>query len=161
MTNKGTFIVFRVIGILFLIGLVAGGGFMAFQAGQAQGISQAPAVATAIAQSAETGQGAPIPPMMFNHNYGQGYGYGPGYHMYGMSGRHHFGFFPFGICGSIIFLFLFLGLIKMIFFRGMWHRGNMHGPWSKHWENGTPPMFNEWHKRSHGETPAEEDNKKE
>ena len=45
----------------------------------AQGISQAPAVATAIVQSAENGQPVPVPPMM----YGRPYGYG--YPMYG----HH------------------------------------------------------------------------
>jgi len=156
MTNKGPFIVLRVIGILLLLGLIAGGVFMAFQAGQAQGISQAPVVATAIAQAAETGQGAPIPPMM----YGRGYGYGYDYPMYG----HHFGFFPFGaICGSLFFLFFFFGFMKMIFFRHMWHgegQHGHHGRWGRHWEDGVPPMFNDWHKRAHGETPAEE-NKKE
>ena len=155
MTNKGPFIVLRVIGILLLLGLIAGGGFMAFKAGQAQGISQAPAVATAISQAAENGQGAPVPPMMYQY----GYGYGP--HMYGF---HHFGFFPFGICGSIIFLFLFFGFLKMIFFRGMMHRGwegHKHGPWGRHWENGVPSMFDDWHKRAHGEKPEEEGSKKE
>jgi len=147
--------VFRIIGALLLIGLVAAGGFMAYKAGMTQGISQAPAVATAIAKAAESGQAAPIPPMMYSHSYGYGYP------MYG----HHFGFFPIGaICGSIFFLFLFFGLIKMIFFRGMWYRGwgdHKHGPWSKHWEGGVPSMFNEWHKRAHDEKPAEEGDKRE
>jgi hypothetical protein len=82
--------------------------------------------------------------------YGHGYGYG-----YPMVG-HHFGFHPIGaICGSIFFLFLFFGFIKMIFFRGMWHHGwegHKHGPWGKHWEKGVPPMFDEFHKRAHGES---------
>jgi hypothetical protein len=145
MSRKGPFIVLRVIGFLLLTALFVGGGVMAYKAGIAQGISQAPAVATAISKAAENGQVAPIPPMM----YGQEYGYG--YPMYG----HHFGFLPFGICGSILFLFLFLGMMKMIFFRGMWHRDggeHRHGPWGRHWENGVPPMFEEWHKRAHGET---------
>jgi len=148
MSRNGPFIVLRVIGFLLLVGLIAGGVFMAFRAGEAQGISQAPAVATAIAKAAENGQAAPVPPMMYP------YGYGPGFypHMYGY---RHFGFFPFGICGSILFLFLFLGLMRMIFFRGMWHRGHMHGPWGKHWEGGVPSMFDEWHKRAHGEEPKE------
>jgi len=156
MSRNGPFIVLRVIGFLLLVGLIAGGGFMAYRAGVAQGVVQAPAVATAISQAAENGQVAPVPPM-----YGYGYGYGPGYPMYG----HHFGFFPFGaICGSIFFLFFFFGLMRMVFFRGMWHRGwegHKHGPWGKHWENGVPPMFNEWHKRAHDEKPAEDGDKKE
>jgi len=148
-------LVFRVIGALLLVGLIAAGGFMAFKAGEVNGISQAPAVATAIAKAAENGQSAPVPPMV-GHEFGYGYGYGAGYPMYG----HHFGFFPFGaICGSIFFLFLILGFMKMIFFRGMWHRGgegHRHGPWGRHFENGVPPMFEEWHKRAHGEKPEEE-----
>jgi len=149
-------LVFRIVGALLLIGLATVGGFMAYRAGVAQGVIQAPAVATAISKAAENGQAAPIPPMM----YGRGYGYGYGYPMIG----HPFGFFPFGaICGSILFLFLFFGVMRMIFFRGMMHRGwegHKHGPWGRHWENGVPPMFEEWHKRAHGEK-TEEESKKE
>ncbi len=148
-------LVFRVIGVLLLIGLLAAGGFMAFKAGEANGISQAPVVATAITNAAENGQGVNMPPMM----YGHGYGYGQGYPM--MYGRHHFGFFPGGICFSILFLFLFFGFLKMIFFRGMRHGRHMHGPWGRHWEDGVPPMFNDWHKRAHSEKPEEDGNKKE
>lgn len=151
-------LVFRIIGVLLLIGLIAAGGFMVYQTGITQGVSQAPAVATAISLAAENGQAAPVPPMMYPYVNG----YGPGYysHMYGF---HHFGFFPFGICGSIFFLFLFFGLIRMIFFRGMWHRGwgdHKHGSWGKDWEGGVPSMFNEWHKRVHDEKPEEEGGKK-
>ena len=159
MSRKGPFIIFRLIGLLLVIGLIVGGGAMAYKAGMAQGISQAPAVATAISKAAESGQAAPVPPMMYGHDYG----YGPGYQMYS---RHHFGFFPFGaICGSIFFLFFFFGFMKMIFFRRMLHGGHhMHGPWGKGWEGGAPSMFNEWHKKAHGEggeKPAEEGDKKE
>ncbi|MFN8413414.1 MAG: hypothetical protein U0Z26_13590 [Anaerolineales bacterium] len=165
MFRKG--LVFRVIGVILLLGLIAAGGFMAFKAGQVNGISQAPAVATAIAKAAENGQGANVPPMMYGHGYGYGNGYGmPGYGMYGYGmhgyGGHHFGFFPLGgICFSIFFLFLFFGLIKMIFFRRMMHHGgHIHGPWGRHWEGGVPPMFNEWHKRAHGEAPSENQSEK-
>ena len=148
--------VFRLIGFVLLLGLIAGGGAMAYKAGMAQGISQAPAVATAISKAAESGQVAPVPPMMYG--YGQPYGYG-----YGFGYRHHFN--PFGaICGSLIFLFFFFGFMKMIFFRKMrhgWGHHGHHGPWGKDWKDGVPPIFNEWHKHAHGETPAEEGDKKE
>ena len=148
MSRNGS-IVLRVIGFLLLAALIIGGGAMVYRAGMAQGISQSPAVATAIVQSAENGQPVPVPPMM----YGRPYGYG--YPMYG----HHGFFFPFGaICGSIFFLFLIFGLMKLVFFGGMRHRGwegHKHGPWGRNWGNGVPPMFEEWHKRAHGE-PVEE-----
>jgi hypothetical protein len=149
------------IGLLLVIGLVVGGGAMAYKAGFAQGVAQAPAVAKAIEKAAESGQGAPVPPMM----YGNGYGYGYYPQPYG----YHHGFSPFGaICGSIFFLFLFLGFMKMMFFRGMHHGGHHgHGTWGKRCDDGVPPMFNEWHKRAHkvpaegDEKPAEEEDKKE
>ena len=151
--------VFRLIGVVLLLGLIAAGGFMAFKAGEARGITQAPAVATAISKAAESGQVAPIPPMMYGYGHPNSYGYG-----YGMGYRHHFN--PFGtICFSLIFLFFFFGFIKMIFFHRMRHGGHhKHGPWGKGWEDGAPSMFNEWHKRAHnesGEKPADESDKKE
>lgn len=145
--------IFRLIGALLLVGLVTAGGFMAYKAGVAQGIAQAPEVADAIQQSVENGQ--PVAPMYGPYGYGHPYGYGFSY-------RHHFNPFA-GICFSIIFLFFFFGFLKMIFFRGMRHGwGNRHGqgPWGK-WEGGVPPMFDEWHKRAHEEKPAEDTDKKE
>ncbi|MDO8755326.1 MAG: hypothetical protein Q7J80_15625 [Anaerolineales bacterium] len=152
MSRKVAFIVSRVVGFLVFVALIVGGGAMAYRAGVAQGVVQAPAVATAISQAAENGQA--VPPMMYG--YGHPYPYGYGYGMHGFGG-HHFGFFPLGgICFSIFFLFLFFGFMKMIFFRRMWGGHHMHGPWGKGWEGGAPPMFNEWHKRAHDEKPAEE-----
>lgn len=151
--------VFRLIGVVLLLGLIAAGSFMAFKAGEARGITQAPAVATAISKAAENGQVAPVPPMMYGYGHPNPYGYG-----YGFGYRHHFN--PFGaICFSLFFLFFFFGFMKMIFFRRMRHGGHhKHGPWGKGWEDGTPSMFNEWHKRAHnegGEKPADEGDKKE
>lgn len=156
MSRKGPFIIFRLIGLLLVIGLIVGGGAMAYRAGISQGISQAPAVATAISKAAESGQVAPVPPMMYGYGHPNPYGYG-----YGFGYRHHFN--PFGaICFSLIFLFFLFGFLKMIFFRGMRHGGHhMRGPWGKGWEGGAPSMFDEWHKRAHDEKPAEEGDKKE
>jgi hypothetical protein len=140
-----------------VLGLIVGAGAFGYKAGMAQGISQAPAVAKAIEKAGEDGQS--LPPMGYGRNFGYGYSPMP---------FHHYGFFnPIGaICFSIFFLFLFFGAIKMLFFRRMmWNGGHMHGPWGRHWEGGFPPMFNEWHKRAHGEQPEaekkEDDGKKE
>ena len=68
-------------------------------------------------------------------------GYSYGYPVHGM--RPHFGFFPFGgMFGFILFIFLFFGLIRLIFRPWGWHYGHMHGrgPWKgygRYW--GTPP----------------------
>lgn len=129
-------IIVPLIAALLLIGLLAAGGYTAYRAGVMQGIAQAPEVAEAIQQ-----QGVPVTPMV-------GYGY-----PYGLRYNH---FNPFGaICLSIFFLFLFFGLMKMIFFRRIHHGWGHHGHWTKDWGGGIPPMFDEWHKRAHGEKPAE------
>lgn len=152
--NKGPFIVFRVLGLLLVLGLIAGAGAFGYQAGTARGIEQAPAVAAAIEKAAENGQ--PVMPM-----YGHGYGYGYP-HDYAFGYRHHFN--PFGaICFSFLFLFLFFGAMKMLFFRRMrhgWAHGH-HGPWGKDWEGKVPPFFSDWHQRAHGEgeKPADSDKK--
>ena len=108
---------------------------MAYRAGVAQGIAQAPVVAEAFSSAAESGQVAPMPA------YGYGYGV-PGYRMH-----PHFGFFPFGgIFGFILFIFLFSGLMRMLFFRRWaWHHGHMHGrgPWKGYGPWGTPPWERE------------------
>lgn len=135
MFNRGSFVL-RLIGVLLLIGLMIGGGVMVYRAGMAQGIAQAPAVAEALSNAAESGQGLSLPA------YGYGYGY-PGYRA-----RPHFGFFPFGgILGFILFIFLFIGLLRLIFFRPWaWHYGPMHGrgAWKGHtYPWGIPPWERE------------------
>jgi uncharacterized membrane protein YhdT len=149
MLNRGSFVL-RLIGILLLVGLMIGGGVMAYRAGMAQGIAQAPAVAEALSNAAESGQSLPVPA------YGYGYGY-LGYRMH-----PHFGFFPFGgIFGSILFIFLFFGLLRLIFRPWAWHYGPMHGraPWKGYggpW--GTPPWEREG---KEGEVEADADIKQE
>jgi len=137
-------IFFRVVGLLLVVGLLAAGGFMSYKAGVTQGISQAPAVATAIAKAAENGQ--PVPPMYGPYGYAYPYGFG----------HPHF-FNPFSaICLSLVFLFVFFGVLKMVFFRTMRHTWSHHGPWRKDWEGKVPPFFAEWHKRAHGDETSED-----
>src|SRR5690606_36153674 len=107
-------IVFRFIGALFLIALLVVGGTFVYRAGIAQGISQSPQVAQAIQQSVENGN--PMP--MFNQGYGYGY---PFHHGFGFG--PHFGLFPMGLCFSILFVFLFFGLLRFIFRPWAWHGG--------------------------------------
>ena len=137
----------RIFGVLLLLALIVAGGAFVYRAGVAQGISQAPEVAEAIQQAAENGE--QIPPTMFD----RGFGYGSPYHHRGFG--HPLGFGLFHIFGFFfIFLFFFFGLLRLIFFRG-WSHHNKHGHWGKHWEDGAPPMFDEWHKKAHGEESAE------
>jgi hypothetical protein len=133
--------IFRLIAVLLLIGIAVAGGYMAYRAGVAQGIVQAPDVAKAISQAAQNGQPVPAVPV-----YGYRYPYGWGF-------PHPFGFFPFGICGSILLIFLFFGLLRFVFRPWGWRHHGYRGPWGK-WEGGVPPMFDEWHKRAH-EAPTE------
>jgi len=89
MSQNGFF--FRTVGLLFLIGLVVLGGFIAFRAGLAQGLAQAPEIADVIQK-----EQAIVRP-----SYGFTFGYG----------------FPSfgGICISILFVFLLLGLLRFMF----------------------------------------------
>ncbi len=148
--KNNSFIWLRILGAILVLGLIAGAGAFGYKAGMAQGITQAPAVAKAIEKAAENGQAVPAPFMSYGRDFGYGYHSMP---------FHHRGFFnPIGaICGSILFLFLFFGAMKMLFFRRMmWNGGHMRGPWGWHSEGGVPSMFNEWHKQAHGETPEGE-----
>lgn len=165
--KNGSKIFFSVLGVLFVVALIAGAGMFSYRAGFAQGVSQAPAVAKAIENAAENGQAYPqfqgFPQMMYQRNFGYGYFQMPMHGSYGyspmMRGGFSHGFFnPIG--GLLFFLlvvFLIGGFIKMMFFRrAMWNGGHMHGPWGKHWEGGAPSMFDEWHKQAHGEQPESE-----
>jgi len=150
MFTRGSFVL-RLIGALLLVGLMIGGGAMAYRAGVAQGVAQAPEVAAAISNAAENGQSAPMP----------GYGYGYGYPYYGF--RPHFGFFPFGIFGFILFAFLFFGLLRMIFFRPWrWHYAHMrgHGPWKGYGGPWGPPPWARDEKENEAEADAEKKDEK-
>ena len=147
MFARGSFVL-RLIGVLLLVGLMVAGGAMAYRAGVAQGIAQAPVVAEALSNAAENGQPMPVP----------GYGYGYGYPYYGF--RPHFGFFPFGgIFGFILFFFLFFGLLRLILFRPWgWHYGHTHGrgPWKGYGGPWGPPPWAHEEKEGESETKKED-----
>ena len=121
----------RIVSALVLIAAVAGIAYFAFQAGVTQG--------SPITIEAPSGQTAPAP-----YPY---YGYG-----YGMPFHHPFGF-GLGFFGFLILLFLFftaLRAFRFLFWGPRW--GHHKGHWGRHWEGGAPPMFEEWHKRAHGQS---------
>ncbi|MCK6539403.1 MAG: hypothetical protein L6Q26_05020 [Anaerolineales bacterium] len=127
----------RIVSALVLIAALAGIAFFAFRAGVAQG--------SPITIEAPSGETVPAPYPYY------GFGYGPRFH-------HPFGF-GLGCFGILIPLFLFFLALKAFRFavwgpRWGWG-GHRHGPWGRHWVNGVPPMFEEWHKRAHGEEPEE------
>ena len=127
----------RIVSALVLIAAVAGIAFFAFQAGVMRG--------SPVTIEAPSGESVPAP-----YPY---YGYGMPYH------RPHFGF-GFGFFGFLITLFLFLLALRAFRFL-FWgsHWGHHKGHWGRHWEGGAPPMFEEWHKRAHGEAQPPEEKK--
>jgi hypothetical protein len=128
---NGNNIGLRIVAGLVLLAAIAGIAYFAFQAGVMRG--------SPITIEAPSGETAPLP-----YPY---YGYGPFHRPFG---------FGFGFLGCLIPLFLFFvlfGAFRFLFWgpRWGWHRGG-HGPWRHSWgEGGVPPMFEEWHKRAHGQ----------
>jgi len=125
-------IALRVVSGLVLLAVIVAIGFFAFQAGVAQG--------SPITIEAPSGESVPAPYPHF------GYGYGMRYH-------HPF-MWGFGCLIPLFGVFLLVLALKsfrMMMWGPRWgwgHRG--------HWgERGFPPMFEEWHKRAHGESSEE------
>ena len=141
----------RIVSLLVMVAAIAGIAFFAYQAGVVHG--------SPITIKAPEGQVAPMP--YPNYGYGMPFGYG----------HHMMPFFGLGCFGLLIPLFLFFLAMKafrMMLWGPRWGRHmhgehGHHGPWGRHWENGVPPMFEEWHKKAHGEQPENEsdNNKKE
>jgi hypothetical protein len=131
-------IALRIISALILVAAIAGIAFFAFRAGVAQG--------SPVTIQAPSGQGAPAP---YPYPY---YGWGMPFHPWG------FGFGCFGPLLALFLLFIAFRAFRFAFWGPRWGWGGWrhhHGPWSRQWENGVPPMFDEWHKKAHGETPQE------
>jgi len=135
-------LVLRLIGAVLLIGLVVGGGFAAYYAGVAHGVSDAPEVAEAISKAAENGQPIPALPAIYGYDFGFAYN-----HPYGYGRPHRFGFNPFGAVCAPIFLLLFLGLALALFTRRAWGRG--------HWQYSPFPASPESQGEKKEEAPKE------
>jgi hypothetical protein len=125
----------RIVAALVLVAAIAGIAYFAFQAGVIRG--------SPITIEAPSGENVPAP---YPH-----YGYGMPFH-------RPWGF-GFGFFGFLLLLFLFFAALRafrFLLWGPRWGWGpHHHGPWGRGWENHVPPMFEEWHKRAHGEPPAE------
>ncbi|MGE5252104.1 MAG: hypothetical protein ACM3QS_18010 [Bacteroidota bacterium] len=127
-------IALRLVAALVLIAAVAAVGFFAYNAGVAHG-----SPITIQSPSGQTGQ-APYP--YYGYPFHRPWGFG------------------FGFLGCLVPLFLFFiifGAFRFLLWGPRW--GHMrHGYWGRGgWsESGVPPMFEEWHKRAHGEEPSQE-----
>jgi hypothetical protein len=115
--------ILRVIGALVLLIGIAAVGYIAYNAGLAQGQTAVPAAQF-------------VAPM---YRGGEGHGFG-------LSGLF---FLPFLLCLVPLFLCLFIFLpLRMIFGPHRMHMMHMHGRW--HGEEGdVPPPVEEWHRRMH------------
>lgn len=122
------------IGLVVIVGAVMV-GYYAYQAGIAQGL----------ANSGKVIESAP-PDGRVYHYWGGPFVF-----------HHPFGF-GFGFLGCLIpFLFfaLIFSLIRMIVFGPRHWGGWGYRRWGPGgWEHGAPPMFDEWHRRAHGNPPG-------
>lgn len=120
----------RIAAVFVLVAAVVGVAFFAYQAGVAQG--------SPITIQSPSGETAPLP-----YPY---YGYGMPF--FGPWG------FGFGCFGPLLAFFLIFLAFRFLFWGSRWGWGHHHyGAWGRRWENGVPPMFEEWHKRAHGQGP--------
>jgi hypothetical protein len=142
------------IGLLVVAAIVVGGGFIANAAYQA-GLSTA--LTTAAANAPDGTVVTPVAPGAYGYPYG--YGYGPGW-------GH--GFSIFGFLGTLLVIFIIVGLLRAAFWRGRgWGGGGWGGPggpgkwggsgrWGEHGDhdprNRFRQTFEDWHRESHGES---------
>jgi hypothetical protein len=131
------------IGLLIVAAIVVGGGFVAQAAYQA-GLSTA--ITTAAANAPDGTVVTPVVPGAYP--YGYGYGHGPGW-------GH--GFSIFGFLGTLLFIFLIIGLLRAAFWRGpgwggrRW--GGGPGNWGDH-RSRFQETFDDWHRQAHGQPGA-------
>ena len=142
------------IGLLIVAAVVVGGGFIANTAYQA-GLSTA--ITTAAANAPDGTVVTPVAPGPYGYPYG--YGYGPGW------GWGH-GFSIFGFLGTLLVIFIIVGLLRAAFWRGRGWGGGGWGPgygkwggpgrWGEHGEHDPRSRFHQtfedWHREAHGES---------
>ena len=113
----------------FIAILVIGGliAVGAYDAGLSQAVvQQAPA-------------GGTVPVAYYGHPYGWG-----------------FGFFPFGFLFPLFGIFIFFGLLRMLFWGGRGYYGH-RGWYGDGQQHDVPSRFEDWHKRAHGDTSTRND----
>lgn len=131
-TNTG----FRILAALVLVAAIAGIAFFAYQAGMAQG--------SPVTIEAPSGGSVPAPypypyyGMPFYRPWGWGWGFG-----------------CFGILIPLFLFFLAIKAFRFAFWGPRWGWHHQHGLWGRGWNGDVPPMFEEWHKKAHGEQPEE------
>ena len=129
-------VILGIVTTLLVVAAAAAIGWWAYGVGLAQGALQNAQIVVPEGGAVT----APVYPygMPFYHN-------GPGF------GRWGWGFGPLGclfpLAGFLLFFLLLRGL-----FGGWGRRGWGYGGGWRH--GGPPPMFEEWHRRAHGEAPA-------
>jgi hypothetical protein len=131
----------RILLAVVLVAVAIGIGVTAYDAGLANGLAQSGHVVV-------TPAGQPVAPYV---GYGWGYGWGFGH-----------GFGIFGFLGTLLFIFLILGLLRAAFGgRRGWGPGGPGGPgradWrGSGWETRAREIHDEWHrgKTDGGDKPA-------
>ncbi len=128
-------IIFRIVLVILFIALLVGAGVWIYNAGVTNGALMSGKLAVP--------NGAPAQGVV------PYYGFYPFFHPLG------FFWFPFGLIGLLIGIFIISMIIRGIFFWGSYGRGwGLHGRYGR-WggdPNQVPPMVEEWHKRMHGQT---------
>lgn len=131
-------VVISIVLFLLILGGAVALGWMAYNAGLAQGVTQSTAVQGSQAVGPAT---APFYPVRFWA--------GPWY---------GFGFGPLGCLFPLLFFFLLFALIRPLFWMGMgnhpfggWRR---HGPFTDH-PQGWQEMAEEWHRQAHAKDEPE------
>ena len=132
MFNRGSFVL-RLIGTLLVVAILAGIGYGIYHFGYIQGLADAPEVATVISTAIENGYPLPIPPMI---------GYGRSFANPLMWMHPQYGFIPFGgVVGFFLLIFLFIGLMRLVFRPWTWGYGHIHG--RSPWKGYAPPWAHE------------------